>query len=61
MNNDEEKIIFEKVMDMIKPPEPDITTKQKIMQMVCFLIIVKELALFSLSIPSILMDGEKSD
>jgi hypothetical protein len=58
---DEEKVIFQKVMDMIKIPEPDITAKQKIMQMVCFLIIVKELAVFGLSIPGILMDDNKND
>ncbi len=59
--NDEEKIIFQKVLDMIKIPEPDITAKQKLMQMVYFLMIVKELAVFSLSIPCILMDDNKID
>jgi len=59
--NDEEKIIFEKVVDMIKIPEPDIAAKQKIMQMVYFLIIVKELAVFNLSIPSILLDDTLID
>jgi hypothetical protein len=59
--NDEEKIIFEQVVDMIKIPKPDIAAKQKIMQMVYFLIIVKELAVFNLSIPSILLDDNIID
>ena len=59
--NNEEKIIFEKVMDLIKIPEPDITMKRKIMKIVTFLIIVKEIAVFGLSIPSILMDDKYFD
>ncbi len=59
--NDEEKIIFEKILDLIKIPEPDNTTKQKIMRVVFFLMIVKEIAVFNLSIPSILMDDKNFD
>jgi hypothetical protein len=59
--NNEEKIIFEKVMDLIRIPEPDSAIKQKIMKVVYFLMIVKEIAVFNLSIPSILLDDKKFD
>lgn len=59
--NNEEKLLFEKILDLIKIPEPDDTIKQKIIKVVFLLMIVKEIAVFNLSIPGIFMDDENID
>lgn len=59
--NNEEKLLFEKILDLIKIPEPDDTIKQKIIKVVFLLMIVKEIAVFNLSIPGIFMDYENID
>jgi hypothetical protein len=56
MIDNDEKIIFDKVVDLIDIPEPDDLIKQKIMKLVCLLMVAKEVAVFNCSIPSILLD-----
>ncbi|MGA1826012.1 MAG: hypothetical protein ACMUIP_15260 [bacterium] len=52
----EEKIIFEKMLELIKVPPPDTSVKKKIMKTICFLMVMKEIALFSCSIPGVFLD-----
>ncbi|MBU0567244.1 hypothetical protein KJ693_03095 [bacterium] len=55
MDNNE-KIIFEKVLDLMEVPETDSSIKQKIMKIVFFLMVVREIVVFNCSIPGILVD-----
>lgn len=52
----EEKIIFEKMLDLIEVPAPDTSIKKKIMKTIYFLMVVKEIAEFSCSIPGTFLD-----
>lgn len=55
MNQDEE-LVFEKVLDALDLPDPDSTTKEKIMRAVFFLLVVKEIGAFHVAIPGIILD-----
>ena len=50
MNADEQQT-FEYVLDTLDIPEPDQTTKEKIMKAVYFLTVAKEVGAFNASIP----------
>lgn len=53
---DDEKMIFEKVLDLMEVPEPDNSIKQRIMKIISFLMVAKEVVVFNCSIPGILLD-----
>jgi len=53
--NDEEQQTFEYVIDTLDIPEPDQTTKDKIMKAVYFLTVAKEIGAFHASIPITLL------
>jgi len=60
MNNDEEQM-FEHVLEALDIPEPDQTTKKKIMKAVYFLTVAKEVGAFQASIPITLFDDSTDD
>lgn len=60
MNNDEEQM-FEHVLDTLDIPEPDQTTKEKIMKAVYFLTVAKEVGAFQASIPVTLFVDSTDD
>lgn len=55
MNHDEE-LIFNNVLDALDLPEPDRFLKEQIMKMVLFLLVAKEIGVFHVSIPGMLLD-----
>lgn len=54
----EEKIIFEKMLDLIEVPPVDTSMKKKIMKTIYFLMVMKEVAVFSCSIPGAFFDKD---
>jgi len=52
---DDEDLVFEQVLDVLDLPEPDQITKERIMKAVYVLMVAKEIGLFHLSIPEILL------
>ncbi len=59
--NDEEQQTFEYVLDSLDIPDPDRTTKDKIMKAVYFLTVAKEVGAFHASIPSTLFDDSNEE
>lgn len=55
MEQDEE-LVFEKILDALELPEPDLATKEKIMKAVFFLLVAKEVGIFYAAIPGIFLD-----
>ncbi|WP_447968502.1 hypothetical protein [Nitrospira sp. M1] len=55
MNNDE-SLVFEQVLNALDLPDPDLVTKERIMKAVYLLMVAKEIGLFHVSIPGILLD-----
>jgi hypothetical protein len=60
MNEDEQQT-FEYVLDTLDIPEPDPTTKEKIMKAVYFLTVAKEVGAFNASIPITLFHDSTSE
>jgi len=54
--NDDEDLVFEQVLNALDLPEPDHATKERIMKAVYVLMVAKEIGLFHVSIPGILLD-----
>ena len=59
--NDEEQQTLEYVLDSLDIPDPDRTTKDKIMKAVYFLTVAKEVGAFHASIPNTLLDDLSKD
>ncbi len=59
--NDDEQQTFEYVLDSLDIPEPDQTTKNKIMKAVYFLNVAKEVGAFHASIPRTLFDDSNEE
>ena len=53
--NDDEQVLFDQVLDALDLPEPDHAIKQRIMKAVFFLVVAKEIGIFHMSIPWILL------
>jgi hypothetical protein len=60
MNDDEQKL-FEHVLDTLAIPEPDKSTKEKIMKAVYFLTVAKEVGAFHASIPVALFNDSTDE
>ena len=52
---DDEQLVFEQVLDALDLPEPDHVTKERIMKAVFLLLVAKEVGLFYMSTPGILL------
>ncbi len=59
--NDDEQQTFEYVLDSLDIPEPDRTTKDKIMKAVYLLTVAKEVGAFHASIPVTLFDDSSEE
>ena len=59
--NDDEELMFEHVLDSLDIPEPDQTTKDKIMKAVYFLTVAKEVGAYHASIPVTLFDDSTDE
>ena len=59
--NDEEQQTFEYVLNSFDIPEPDQTTKDKVMKAVYFLTVAKEVGAFHASIPITLLNDSTSE
>ena len=54
----EEKIIFGKILDLIALPPADTSIKKKIRKTIYLLMVMKEIAVFSCSIPGAFLDKD---
>ena len=57
----EEELLFDQVLDALDLPEPDHVTKHSVMKAVFLLLVAKEIGLFHVSIPAILLDDTSFD
>ena len=53
----DEALVFERVLDALELPEPDGATKEKIMKAVFFILVAREIGAFHASIPGIFLDA----
>ncbi|MDH4192608.1 MAG: hypothetical protein OEY80_02575 [Nitrospirota bacterium] len=59
--NDDEKQVFNQVLENLNIPEPDPAMKEKIMKAVYLLSVAKEIGAFHASIPGTLLDDSMSE